>query len=96
MSALEFVDLTSLKTNFGIGRSLCYELLKEGRISSVNVRREGRLRGKRLIEVESVRQFLASCSHQIDPLLSEQLAKTRRGENWRTNKSRRRRNGQSF
>jgi hypothetical protein len=78
----EFVDLTGLKVGWGIGRSLCYELLKNGRIRSVNLRREGRRRGKRLIEVQSVREYLASCDNNIDPLLSEQLRRTRRGEKW--------------
>ena len=78
----EFVDLTDLKVGFGIGRSLCYELLKHRRIRSVNLRRDGRLRGKRLIEVQSAREYLASCGDSIDPLLSEQLRRTRRGEKW--------------
>jgi hypothetical protein len=73
----EFVDLNGLKSGWGIGRSLCSELLKDGRIRSVNLRREGRLRGKRLVEVASVREFLATCSSNIDPLLSEQLRRTR-------------------
>jgi hypothetical protein len=98
----EFVDLTGLKSGWGIGRSLCYELLKDGRIRSVNLRREGRVRGKRLIEVQSVRKFLDSSSDNIDPLLSEQLRRVRaigiekeRIEKERKQKPRTLRNGES-
>jgi hypothetical protein len=73
----EFVDLAGLKSGWGINRTLGYELPRDGRIRSVNLRREGRIRGKRLIEVQSVREFLASCSDNIDPQLSEQLRRTR-------------------
>jgi hypothetical protein len=73
----EFVDLSGLKSGWGIGRSLFYELLKAGKIRSINLRREGRVRGKRLVEVQSVREFLAKCSNNIDPQLSEQLRHTR-------------------
>jgi hypothetical protein len=78
----EFVDLSGLKSGFGIGRTLAYELLRDGRIKSVNLRRDGCTRGKRLVEVESVRQFLASFDGDIDPRLSKQLRRTRRGEKW--------------
>jgi len=76
----EFVDLSDLKSGWGIGRNLCYDLLKDGKLRSINLRREGLVRGKRLIEVRSVREFLASCDNSIDPRLSEQLRRTRRGE----------------
>jgi len=75
--APEFTDLAGLKSGWRINRTLAYELLKEGKIRSVNLRREGRVRGKRLVEVSSVREFLASCDNSIDPELSEHLRHAR-------------------
>jgi hypothetical protein len=54
----EFVDCRGLEAGWGIKRSLAYQLISEGRIKSLSLRRRGRLRGKRLFDVSSVRQFL--------------------------------------
>jgi hypothetical protein len=55
---VEFVDLEGLLQRFGIKRSLAYQLLQDGAIRGVSLRRKGRHRGKRLFDVESVRTFL--------------------------------------
>lgn len=78
--APEWVDPAGLKEGWGIGRSFAYDLIREGKIRSITLRREGCLRGKRLIEVKSVRELFASCDSGIDPALSEQLRRARRGE----------------
>jgi len=56
----EFIDLPGLQSRFGIKRSLAYLLIAEGAIKSVSLRRRGALKGKRLIDVASVRDFLNS------------------------------------
>jgi hypothetical protein len=56
----EFCDLEGLRARFGIKRSLAYQLLGDGKIRGVTLRRNGRVRGKRLIEIQSVREFLQS------------------------------------
>ena len=56
----EFVDLPGLQARFGIRRSLAYLLIADGAIKSVSLRRRGALKGKRLIDVASVRSFLKS------------------------------------
>jgi len=56
----EFVDIPGLLSRFGIKRSLAYLLISEGAIKSVSLRRRGTTKGKRLIDVASVRQFLNS------------------------------------
>jgi len=56
----EFVDCKGLEAGWGIRRSLAYQLLADGKIRGVSLRRRGRLRGKRLFDVASVRQFLHS------------------------------------
>jgi hypothetical protein len=54
----EFVDCSGLQARFGIKRSLAYALLAEGAIKGVSLRRRGQIRGKRLFDVASVRDFL--------------------------------------
>lgn len=56
----EFVDVAGLRERFGIKRSLAYLLIDEGAIRSVSLRRRGALKGKRLFNVASVREFLNS------------------------------------
>jgi hypothetical protein len=56
----EFVDATGLQGLFSIKRSLAYSLLADGLIKGVSLRRRGRLRGKRLFDVASVRAYLAT------------------------------------
>lgn len=54
----EFVDCRGLEEGWGIKRSLAYQLLADGAIKGVSLRRRGQLRGKRLFSVHSVREFL--------------------------------------
>ena len=54
----EFVDCKGLEAGWGIKRSLAYQLLTEGKIQGVSLRRRGTIRGKRLFSVDSVRAFL--------------------------------------
>ncbi len=56
----EFVDCRGLEAGWGIKRSLAYQLLADGAIKGVSLRRRGQLRGKRLFSVDSVRKFLRS------------------------------------
>jgi hypothetical protein len=56
----EFLDAAGLQSRFGIKRSLAYSLLADDSIKGVSLRRRGRLRGKRLFDVASVRAFLCS------------------------------------
>jgi hypothetical protein len=55
----EFVDCKGLEAGWGIKRSLAYQLLADGSIKGVSLRRRGQLRGKRLFNVDSVREFLS-------------------------------------
>ena len=54
----EFVDCEGLEAGWGIKRSLAYQLLADGKIRGVSLRRRGRSRGKRLFSVDSIRAFL--------------------------------------
>jgi hypothetical protein len=56
----EFVDCKGLEAGWGIKRSLAYELLRDGKIKGVSLRRRGQSRGKRLFSVDSIRVFLRS------------------------------------
>jgi hypothetical protein len=54
----EFVDVRGLEHGWGIKRSLAHQLLADGAIRGVSLRRRGQSRGKRLFDVDSVRKFL--------------------------------------
>ena len=54
----EFVDCRGLEAGWGIKRSLAYQLLADGKIQGVSLRRRNQVRGKRLFSVDSVRAFL--------------------------------------
>ena len=56
--APEFVDCKGLEAGWGIKRSLAYQLLNDGKIQGVSLRRRGAIRGKRLFSVDSIRAFL--------------------------------------
>ena len=49
-----------LERNFGIKRGTAYNLIAEGKIKSIVLRRRGNLRGCRLFNLDSVRQYLNS------------------------------------
>jgi hypothetical protein len=66
----EFVDLRGLEARFGIRRSNAYTLISEGAITSVVLRRKGTIKGRRLIDVASVRKFLSIQPSDVDPALS--------------------------
>ena len=54
----EFVDCKGLEAGWGIKRSLAYQLLADGKIQGLSLRRRGTIRGKRLFSVDSIRRFL--------------------------------------
>jgi hypothetical protein len=71
--AVEFTDAHGLRSMFGIGRSLAYQLVSEGAIRSISLRRKGNTRGKRLFNVASVREFLSKQRGDVAPALSERM-----------------------
>jgi hypothetical protein len=71
----EFVDLGGLQARFGIRRSTAYTLISEGAIRSVVLRRKGTIKGRRLVDVASVRQYIARQSGDVDPRLSANCRK---------------------
>jgi hypothetical protein len=66
----EFVDLPGLKQRFTIGRSAAYTHIENGDFRSVVLRRKGCIKGRRLIDVASVRDYIAKQSDGISPELS--------------------------
>lgn len=56
----EFADHKTVKILFGLSRSYLYLLANQGKIRSVNVRKQGSLKGRRLYDCGSIRQFIAS------------------------------------
>ena len=66
----EFVDAEGLYALFGVRRTHAYELIKRRQIRSVSLRAPGRLRGRRLFDVASVRAYLLS---QVDAQTPEDV-----------------------
>jgi hypothetical protein len=60
IGAPEFVNTDGMLAVFGIKRSLAYDLLGQGKIRGVSLRRQGKQRGKRLFVAQSVRDYLHS------------------------------------
>jgi len=86
---VEFTDAHGLREMFGIGRSLAYQLLGDGCIRSVSLRRKGNARGKRLFHVASVREFLGKQRGDVAPAMSKQMRNAQK----RSANARNKRNG---
>ena len=56
----EWLSVSQVPELFSLSRSLIYELIKEGKLRSVCIRRPGRAFGRRLIFADSVRSYIAS------------------------------------
>lgn len=56
----EFCDHHNAKRLFGLSRSYLYKLADERKIRSVSIRRPGALKGRRLFDCASIREFLQS------------------------------------
>ena len=61
VSALpEFADHRTARVLFGLSRSYLYNLASERKIRSVSLRKPGALKGRRLFDCASIREFLQS------------------------------------
>ena len=56
----EFIRVADARRMFGLARTYCYQLIKEGKIRSACIRKRGAKTGVRLLDVSSVREFLRS------------------------------------
>jgi hypothetical protein len=56
----EFLPILPACKFSGIGRTELYLEIRAGRIKSISLRKPGRARGRRLVSVASLRQYLAS------------------------------------
>jgi hypothetical protein len=74
----EFTDFQGLQARFGIKRSNAYTLIAEGAIRSVVLRRKGTIKGRRLIDVVSVREFLKAQPSDVDPVMSANCRKAQK------------------
>ena len=63
LQEIEWGRFDELQRRFGIRRSTAYELIGEGKIKSVAVKRKGTRSGIRLIDFGSVREFLRAEQH---------------------------------
>lgn len=63
----EFGRWRDVQRLFGIKRGTLYNLMAEGKIKSVVLRRRGNLHGCRLFHLESIRQYLNSLLEDQQP-----------------------------
>lgn len=56
----EFAGHAKMRDLFDLSRTHLYRLSSEGKIRSVSLRERGKTRGRRLYDVQSVRDFLAA------------------------------------
>jgi hypothetical protein len=62
----EWCDAHGARPLFGFSRSHLYSLIAEGKIRSACIRRRGAIRGRRLVNCKSIRDFLAKCESETD------------------------------
>ena len=60
---MEYGRFPDVKAQFNITRSTCYELIWAGKIKSCVVKKKGARHGIRLIDLQSVRDFLRKNTH---------------------------------
>ncbi len=56
----EFADHRTARALFGLSRSHLYNLAGERKIRSVSIRKPGALKGRRLFDCASIREFIAA------------------------------------
>jgi hypothetical protein len=71
---IEYCRLADLDRRFGIRRSTAYTLISEGKIRSRIVRHKGSFMGVRLVDLGSVREFLAACPDKPSQRVSDAMA----------------------
>lgn len=59
----EFADHRTARVLFGLSRSYLYRLEAERKIKSVSIRKAGALKGRRLFDCASIRDFLRSLTN---------------------------------
>lgn len=58
----EFGTFATVRALFGIPRSSAYEMEQRGEIAFVRLRKRGQVRGRVLVNLDSVRDYLARCA----------------------------------
>ncbi len=57
---IEWLRPADVRARYGLGRSFLYELIAEGKVRSVSLRRNGRATGCRLISARSLENWIES------------------------------------
>jgi hypothetical protein len=56
----EWADVRGVEKLFGIKETSLYQLIREGKVRSILIKKQGKARGKRLVSLDSIRQLLSS------------------------------------
>lgn len=63
----EWIRIPEAVRLFGISRTKLYALIKEGKFTSVSLRERGQTRGTRLINYQSLCEYIQSCVEMTPP-----------------------------
>jgi hypothetical protein len=75
---VEFYTIPEFTRCWGIGRSLTYQLIGEGELRSITLRRRGRIKGRRLIDAASARAFFARQPSDVTPEMRSHMQNAQR------------------
>jgi hypothetical protein len=72
----EWIRIPEAVKIFGIGRTKLYALIKEGKFTSVSLRERFQTRGTRLINYESLNDYIHSCIDKRSPADTQEASET--------------------
>ena len=72
---IEWTDHKGARHMFSLSRSFLYQLAAENKIRSVSIRRPGALKGRKLFNVQSIKNFLAKCESETGEANMEAVEK---------------------
>jgi hypothetical protein len=67
----EFITVPGAQWRWSLGRSNIYTAIAEGEIDSICLRRNGKARGRRLLNVASIKRWLSEMPTNIDETLKK-------------------------
>lgn len=72
-SRAEWLRIPDAVRIFSLGRTTIYRLLQEGKIKSATLVRRGNIRGRRLLEANSIRVYLESLAAEEGQFRSQEM-----------------------
>jgi hypothetical protein len=67
----ELITIPGAEWRWSLGRSVIYAAIADGEIDSISLRRNGKARGRRLLNVASIKRWLSEMPTDIDKNLKK-------------------------